>query len=387
MRGDQSDGGRCDWSAVRSSRWRPWPCSPAARAGGAGGRRARRGPSPSRSLPSPRPSTPPSRSPGPGTACWSSSTRACSSTGGTRPSWRRRSRSRGRWLPTARAIELKLRPNVKFHDGSTLDAETVKASIDRTKAVNRGGAFFLQTLKEVQVVDRMTVRLVALQPSVSLLYGLPKVFITGKAHLADADRGAAFFATGGNGTGPYRLTRWEKGQQIVLDHFPDYWRGWAGNHAAQVIQRVVPAAGTQQLLLERGDAHLVVLASIGITQDPKELAAKPGVKMVESPAYPGDRHLHEHPEGPAQGRPPPQGAPGRLRLRGHGAGLQGVRRGPEQPDPQGLHGRVRAGPPAVQAGRGAGQAAPRRGRLPGQAARPCRSSTPRPSRRRAWPAS
>ena len=111
------------------------------------------------------------------------------------------------------------------------------------------------------------------------------MFITGKAHLADADRGAAFFATGGNGTGPYRLTRWEKGQQIVLDHFADYWRGWSGNHAAQVIQRVVPAAGTQQLLLERGDAHLVVLASIGITQDPKELAAKPGVKMVDTPAF------------------------------------------------------------------------------------------------------
>ena len=74
----------------------------------------------------------------------------------------------------------------------------------------------------------MTVRLVATQPSVSLLYGLPKVFITGKAHLADADRGAAFFATGGNGTGPYRLTRWEKGQQIVLDHFADYWRRLVG---------------------------------------------------------------------------------------------------------------------------------------------------------------
>src|SRR5262249_60067904 len=114
--------------------------------------------------------------------------------------------------PDGASIELKLRANVKFHDGSTLDAETVKASIERTKAVNRGGAFFLTTLKEVQVVDAMTVRLVATQPSVSLLYGLPKVFITGKAHLGDADHGAAFFATAGNGTRPYRLTRWQNGQ-------------------------------------------------------------------------------------------------------------------------------------------------------------------------------
>ncbi len=187
--------------------------------------------------------------------------------------------------PDGTAIELKLRPNVKFHDGSLLDAETVKQSIERTRATNRGGAFFLQALKDVQVVDRMTVRLVAAQPSVSLLSGLPKVFITGKAHLADADRGAAYFATGMNGTGPYRLTRWDKGQQLVFDRFPDYWRGWAGNHVAQVIQRVVPSAGTQQLLLERGDAHLVVLPSIGITQDPKELASKPGIKLVETPSF------------------------------------------------------------------------------------------------------
>jgi peptide/nickel transport system substrate-binding protein len=183
------------------------------------------------------------------------------------------------------SIDLKLRPNVKFHDGTTLDADTVKQSMDRTKALNRGGAFFLQYLKEVQVVDPMTVRLVATQPSVSLLYGLPKVYITGKAHLNDPDKGASFFATNVNGTGPYKLSRWDKGQQMVFDQFPEYWGGWAGNHVAQAVMRTVPEAGTQQLLLEHGDANMVVLPSIGITQDPKQLAAEPGIKMVESPAF------------------------------------------------------------------------------------------------------
>ncbi|MCA1646149.1 MAG: ABC transporter substrate-binding protein, partial [Chloroflexi bacterium] len=186
--------------------------------------------------------------------------------------------------PDGASIDFKLRPNVKFHDSSMLDAETVKASIDRTKAVNKGGAFFLQALKEVQVVDPMTVRLVAAQPSVSLLYGLPKVYITGKAHLADADKGAAYFATNINGSGPFKLARWTKGQQIVFDRFADYWAGWTGNHVEQLIEQVVPETGTQQLLLERGDAHLVVLPTIGITQDPKEIANKPGVRMVETPS-------------------------------------------------------------------------------------------------------
>lgn len=186
--------------------------------------------------------------------------------------------------PDGASIDLKLRPNVTFHDGSALDAETVKASIDRTKAVNKGGAFFLQALKEVQVVDPMTVRLVATQPSVSLLYGLPKVYITGKAHLADGDKGAAYFATNINGSGPFKLARWTKGQQIVFDRFAEHWAGWTGNHVEQLIEQVVPETGTQQLLLERGDAHLVVLPTIGVTQDPKEIANKPGVRLVETPS-------------------------------------------------------------------------------------------------------
>lgn len=187
--------------------------------------------------------------------------------------------------PDGGSITLKLRPNVKFHDGSPLDAATVKASIDRTVAMNRGGAFFLSALKQVDVVDPMTVKLVAKSPSVSLLYGLPKVYITGKAHLGDADLGAAYLATKGNGTGPYMLERWDKGQQIVLARNPDYWKGWDGKHVSKVIERVVPDAGTQQLLLERGEAQMVILASIGITQDPKEVAAKPGIKMVTTNSY------------------------------------------------------------------------------------------------------
>jgi peptide/nickel transport system substrate-binding protein len=187
--------------------------------------------------------------------------------------------------PDGSSITLKLRPNVKFHDGSALDAETVKASIDRTVTMNRGGAFFLGALKQVDVVDPMTVKLVAKYASVSLLYGLPKVYITGKAHLSDPDHGAAYLAANDNGTGPYMLERWDKGQQIVLDRYPGYWKGWDGPHVSKVIERVVPDAGTQQLLLERGEAQMVILASIGITQDPKEEAAKPGIKMVTSKSY------------------------------------------------------------------------------------------------------
>jgi peptide/nickel transport system substrate-binding protein len=186
--------------------------------------------------------------------------------------------------PDGASIELRLRSGVKFHDGTTLDADTVKQSIDRTKAMNRAGAFYLQTLKEVQVVNPTTVRLVGTRPSVFLLYGLPNVYISGKAHLADPDRGAAFFQANGNGTGPYKLGRWDRGQQVVLEKFDDYWGGWAGRHVSKVIERIVPEPGTQQLLMERGDVHLGALGALGLTQDPKQLASKPGLKLVVTPS-------------------------------------------------------------------------------------------------------
>jgi peptide/nickel transport system substrate-binding protein len=136
----------------------------------------------------------------------------------------------------------------------------------------------------VQVINPMTVRLVGTRPSVFLVYGLPNVYITGKAHLADPDRGAAFLQASVNGTGPYKLARWDRGQQIVLEKFDDYWGGWAGRHVSRVIERIVPEPGTQQLLMERGDVHVAALGALGLTQDPKQLASKPGLKLVITPS-------------------------------------------------------------------------------------------------------
>src|SRR5215472_16680442 len=43
-----------------------------------------------------------------------------------------------RFAGDGKSITLTLRKNVKFHDGSALDAEAVKYSIERIKAINKG---------------------------------------------------------------------------------------------------------------------------------------------------------------------------------------------------------------------------------------------------------
>ena len=159
----------------------------------------------------------------------------------------------------------------------SLDAETVKASIERTKAVNRGGAFFLQALKEVQVVDPMTVRLVATQPSVSLLYGLPKVFITGKARLADADRGRGVLRDGHErhralpadplGQGPADRPRPLRRLLARLGGEPRRPGDPAGRP-----ERRAPSSSCWSGATPTWSCS----PSIGITQDPKEMASQAG---------------------------------------------------------------------------------------------------------------
>lgn len=179
----------------------------------------------------------------------------------------------------------RLRPNVKFHDGSTMDAEAVKMSFDRAKKIGQGPSVYLRSMREIQVVDPLTVRVVLTQPSATFLYGTSKVYIHGKPHVTDPDDGRAWFAANINGTGPFRIVQAEKDQHIVMQRHAAYWQGWADRHIEGVLIRIIPDAATQKLMLERGEVDMMNLYSIGPDESPDNLAKRPGVKLVRSPTY------------------------------------------------------------------------------------------------------
>src|SRR5205085_4449250 len=63
------------------------------------------------------------------------------------------------WSPDNKALTMKLRPGVTFHDGEKFDAAAVKFNIERHKNIpgsNRRGE--LLPVTSVDVVDDMTVR-------------------------------------------------------------------------------------------------------------------------------------------------------------------------------------------------------------------------------------
>jgi peptide/nickel transport system substrate-binding protein len=124
--------------------------------------------------------------------------------------------------------EFTLRKGVKFHDGSELTTEDVVFSLERPFSITGSpGGFqtYVRPIVAKEVVDRYTIRLKTAAPYGALLQDLAEVLIVSKRAAAratgeDFDKGRAAI-----GTGPYKLTRFARGDRVELVRHDDYWGG------------------------------------------------------------------------------------------------------------------------------------------------------------------
>lgn len=74
------------------------------------------------------------------------------------------------WAPDGLSLTLTLRDGVRFQDGATLDAEAVRANLDRYRAAPESvRKTELKSVETVEVVDPLTVRLSLAHPDAPLL--------------------------------------------------------------------------------------------------------------------------------------------------------------------------------------------------------------------------
>lgn len=113
-----------------------------------------------------------------------------------------------------------LHEGVKFHDGTTMDAEDVKFSLDRARADDSTNAQkpLFAGIADVEVVDPLTVKVTLSAPNGAFPFNLA----WGDAVIV-APESIADIKTNPVGTGAFRFVNWVQGDKIELAKNPDYW--------------------------------------------------------------------------------------------------------------------------------------------------------------------
>ncbi|MCE8518502.1 ABC transporter substrate-binding protein [Ruegeria pomeroyi] len=114
----------------------------------------------------------------------------------------------------------KLHEGVTFHDGSSMDAEDVKFSLDRARAEDSANAqkALFAGIDSVDVVDPLTVKVTLKEPNGNFLFNMA----WGDAVIV-APESIENIKTAPVGTGPYTFGEWVQGDKIVLNRNTGYW--------------------------------------------------------------------------------------------------------------------------------------------------------------------
>ncbi|MDH4393185.1 MAG: ABC transporter substrate-binding protein [Aquabacterium sp.] len=178
------------------------------------------------------------------------------------------------WSADSKALTMKLRPGVTFHDGEKFDAAAVKFNIERHKTLpgsNRRGE--LAPVTTVDVVDAMTVRLNLSAPFSPLLAQLADragMMVSPKAALAAGDK----FGAKPVCSGPFKFVERVAQDRMVFERFPDYWNK-AAVHFDKVVYTPVPDATVRLANLKSGQFDFIERVS---SSDMEKLAADKKLK-------------------------------------------------------------------------------------------------------------
>lgn len=166
----------------------------------------------------------------------------------------------------------KLRSDVKFHDGDTLDSEDVVASLNRWMEGNPTGMAVGKDLDSLEATDELTVTLKLTKPRYALeselafqgaeIYKAEVLERVGSEGVRDVEDAI--------GTGPYKVVEWNRGQEIVTERFDEYtsreedWGGYAGAREQYVDSITYEIVSDQNAIangLQSGQWHIALPGS------------------------------------------------------------------------------------------------------------------------------
>jgi peptide/nickel transport system substrate-binding protein len=200
------------------------------------------------------------------------------------------------WTPLdgGKGWRFKLRPNVKFHDGTPFNADDVVFNVTRALHPLSAHKTTLPNVTGARKVDDLTVDVLTSQPTPVLPVAMVNLRLMSKVW-AEKNNAArpqdynakeeSFAARNANGTGPYKLVRWETDVKVVFAANDKYY-GKKGN-VTEATYFVVGSAATRVAALISGEMDFVIDPAV---QDLERLRNTAGV-MVEQAISTGTQYL------------------------------------------------------------------------------------------------
>ncbi|MCW8206478.1 ABC transporter substrate-binding protein [Verminephrobacter aporrectodeae subsp. tuberculatae] len=189
-------------------------------------------------------------------------------------SWAVDAKDRTRWV-------FKLRPGVKFHDGSAFDADAVVWNV--AKVLDKEAPQFdpsqvgvtvsrMPTLRSARKIDELTVELTTSEPDAFLPINLTNLFMASPAHwgaklravaasvAAPVERAKAAwtaFAADPAGSGPFRVTRFVARERLELAANRGYWDAGRVPQIDKVVLLPMPEANARTAALLGGQVDWI----------------------------------------------------------------------------------------------------------------------------------
>jgi peptide/nickel transport system substrate-binding protein len=186
-----------------------------------------------------------------------------------------------RWSPDNLALALTIRDGVTFHDGEKLDAEAVKANLDRYRAAPESvRKSELKAVSSVEVTDPHTVILHLAHPYAPLLAVLADRAGMMLSPKPMARLGGDRIANELPCAGPFKLTERVAQDRIVVDRFPGYWNA-ASIHLDRIVYQPIPDTAIRLVNLRAG--QLDIAERLGPT-DAAAVRQDPKLRLIAQPA-------------------------------------------------------------------------------------------------------
>jgi len=185
--------------------------------------------------------------------------------------------------------EFKLRPNVKFSDGTPFTAEDVVFSYQRALSPTSDFRSYISSVKEVKAIDPLTVHIITNGPNPILPDYTTSILIMSKAWAEKnnvtkpqsyKDKEETFAVRNAMGTGPFTVKQRDPDVRTVMVKNPNFWGAKDfPNYPDEVVYTPVKEPATRVAALISGQVDFVLDAPL---QDVPRIKQTAGLKTLET---------------------------------------------------------------------------------------------------------